>query len=104
MVEAPGYASSVGYISFPIKEVSSPRSEILSPDESRSSDAPPHNEMSSFSTGSYVSRNVMEGYSADAILKPGGGAVFFRACSFLPIWRDLLTMVTVSSSLPCARA
>ena len=60
--------------------------------------------MSSPSTDYCVSTDVIEGSSAGDILKPGGGAVFIRACSFLPIWRDLLAMVAVSSSLPCERA
>ena len=94
--------SSCRYTVLPIKEVSSPRSEILSPSESRYIDAPPSSEMSSSYITSCVSPDVMEGYLDGAILKPGRGAVFFYACSFLPIWNDLLAMVTVSSYLPCA--
>ena len=96
--------SSGGYKSLPIKEVSLPRSEILSLTGSIASGASPSSEMSSYSTASCVSLDVIEGYSSGAILKPGGGAVFVRACSFLPIYRDLLAMVTVSSSLTCACA
>ena len=78
--------SSGGYTSLPIKEVLSPRSEISSPAGSRDSDAPPSSEIYSYSTASCVIPDIMEGYLAGVILKPGGGAVFFYACSFLPIW------------------
>ena len=88
--------SSCRYTVLPIKEVSSPRSEILSPSESRYIDAPPSSEMSSSYITSCVSPDVMEGYLDGAILKPGRGAVFVRACSLLHIWRDIIAMVTVS--------
>ena len=103
-VEAPRYASLFGYKLFPIKEVLSPRNEILSPAGSRSSDALPSSDIFSSWTASCVSPNVMEGCSDGDILKPDGGAVFVRACIFLPIWRDQLAMVVVSSYLPCACA
>ena len=74
----------------------------MSPSGSRASDDPPSSEMSSPSTYSFVSPDVMEGSSVGDILKPGKGAVFFHACSFLPIFRDLLAILAVSSSLPCA--
>ena len=103
-VEALRDPPSGGYISLPIKEVSLPRSEISSLAGSRASGALPSSEMSSSSIASCVSPDVMEGYSSGAILKPDGGAVFFRAFIFLTIWCDLLAMVTVSSSLSCSRA
>ena len=81
-----------------------PRSEISSSAGSISSDALPSSGMYSSSTTSFVSPDCMEGYSAGAILKPGRGAVFVHAFSFLPIWRYMIAMVTVSSYLPCVRA
>ena len=96
--------SSGGYTSLLIKEVSSPRSEILSPAGSRSSNDPPIIELSSSSAASCASTDVMEGYLSGYILKPDGVAVFDRVFGFVPIWRDLLAMVTVSSYLPYARA
>ena len=65
----------VGYKKLLIKEVSSPRSEISSPAGSRVSDVPPSSNMSSYSTASCVSPNVMEGSSDGAIFKHGGGAI-----------------------------
>ena len=93
--------SSGGYISLYIKEVLLPRIEIYYPDGLRSIDTPPSSEMYSPSPASCVSTDVMEGSLAGNILKPGGGAVFVRVCSSAPIWRDLLSMVAVSSSLLC---
>ena len=69
---------------------------------SSASDAPPSNDMSSSSTDSCASPDLMEGSSYGHILKTGRGAVFIHACSFLSIWRDLLAMVIVSSYLPFA--
>ena len=89
--------------SLPTKEVSLPRREILSSSGSRYSDYLPSSDMISSSTASCISHDLIEEASAGAILKPGRGAVFVCACSFLTIWRDLLAMVTVSSSLTCAR-
>ena len=68
---------------------------MLYPAGSRASDDPPSSEMSSSSTSSCVSPDVMEGYWAGANLKSGGGNVF--VCVFSS---DLLAMVTISSSLP----
>ena len=70
-------------------------SEISSLAWSRASGDPPSSDISSSSTASCVSPDVMEGYLAGAILKPGGGTVFVRIFSFLPIWHDLLEMVTI---------
>ena len=81
----------------PIKGVLLHGSDILSPDGSRASDAQPSSEMSSSSTASCVSPDVMEGSSTGAILKPGGSTVFVCYCIFL-------AMVTVSLYLTCARA
>ena len=100
MVEPPRDASSGGYTSLPIKTVLSPRSEISPPSRSRARDYPPSIDVYSSSSDYCVSPDVMEGSLASAILKPEGGAVFFRVCSFLPICSDLLAMVPVSSYLP----
>ena len=37
----------------------------------------------------------MEGYLDGVIFKPGRGAVYVRACSFLPIWHDLRVEVII---------
>ena len=79
-------------------------SDILSLAWSRAIDDPPSSEISSSSTSSCVSPDVMKGYSAGAILKPGGGTVFVCDHSFLPILRGLLAVVAVSSSLTGACA
>ena len=81
---------------FLLKRFRKPRSEISSPAGSRASYSPPSSDSSSFSTASCVSPDIMEGYFSGAILKPGGGAAFVHVCSLLPIWRDLLVMVTIS--------
>ena len=96
--------SSCGCTALPNKEFLLPRSEISSSSGSRAIDAPPSSEISSYSTASCVSPDVTEGSSYGAILKPGGGAVFVCDYSSLRIWRHLLAMVAVSSSLPCALA
>ena len=103
-VEYPRETSSGGCTSITDKEVLLLRSEILSYDGSRASDAPPSIEMSSSLTASCLIPDVMDGSSDGDILKHGGGTVFVRDFNFLPIWRDLLAMVAVSSSLPCERA
>ena len=103
MVEPPREASSGGCISPPIKEVLLPRIEISSPAGSITKDAQPISEVSSYSASSCVIPDVREGYLACDMLKPDGGAVFVHFCSFLLICRDLLAIVTISSSLSCAR-
>ena len=70
-------------------------SEISSPDGSRASDAPPSSGMSSSLKDYCVRPDLMKGCSSSALLKPGRGAVFFRAFSFVPILRDLLAIITV---------
>ena len=101
MVEPPIDASLGGCKSPPNKEVSLPKSEILSPAGSIVMDSLHISEVYSSSAASLVSPGLMEGYSGGFILKPGRGAVFVHVFSFLSICRDLVVMVTVSSYLPC---
>ena len=79
-------------------------SEISYPSGSRARDAPPSSEASSSSAAFWVSPDMIKEYFDGDILRPGVDAVFFCAYSFLPIWRDILAMVAVSSSLSFARA
>ena len=71
---------------------------MSSPAGSRASNAPSSSDMSLSSKSFCLIPDVMEGSLAGDILKPGGGAVVVHVYSFLPIWRDLLAMVAVSSS------
>ena len=84
----------------PIREASLCKREILSPDGSRSRDDPPSIQSSWYSEASWVRPEVIEGYFAGVIFRHGVDAIFVRACNFLPIWCDILAMVTFLSSFP----
>ena len=101
-VESPIYLSPGRYTFSPTKKATSPKSEISYPAKSRVRSYLPSSEASSYSVDSWVIPDVVEGYLAGTILRPGVDAVFFHACGFLPIRRDLLAIFTVSSSLPYA--
>ena len=103
-VEALRDASPGGYTSPPVKEALSPRIQISSPVGYRSMDDVPSSEASSYSASYWLSTDVMEGYLVGTILKSGGEYFFVHDCSFLPIWCDLIVIVTVSLTLTCAHA
>ena len=70
------------------------RRKISPPDGSRARYVLPNSEASSSSAASLVIYEIIEVYLVGALLRPWGDYVFIHACNLLPIWRDILEMVT----------
>ena len=70
------------------------RRKISPPDGSRARYVLPNIEASSSSSAFLVIYEIIEVYPAGALLRPGEDYVFVHACNLLPIWRDILEMVT----------